>query len=175
MPNIQQQIESVLKFSKFWTFSTDFMRSLGEKAIRMIQQDSRNGMLQDPLRDTYKSAEYMRRKARRFNRLDGKGKIAGFRGQMSSTRTDYVDMRLTGKLMKGLHVVKAQSTEKESGIEFAYNDEDMHKIVGNEMLGRSVRTLNEKNQEKVVRDIAREVGRNIGRAIQKDLHIIVEM
>ena len=164
-------IKKIIDINDLLKMGNDFFSVVGKKAVKWIQNDSRNGILQEPLKDTYRSAEYMRRKASRFNRKDGKGKIAGFSGQMSSTRTDYVDMRLTGKLMRGLRLI---GTNPKYAL-IAYRNEDAKKLEGNAVLGRNIVTVNEKNHMKFARLAMRKLEKNIAQAAKDDLTIILRM
>lgn len=80
---------------------------------------------------------------------EGKGKrLSGFYGQpIESTNTAFVDMTLSGRLKKSLHVKE----NLPNGIRSGYNltDNNPGKIEGNRKYGREVLGLSDENQEKV--------------------------
>jgi len=171
-----QSFGKIMKWQELVQFTETFWVTTGQKLARAIQLDAKKGILQEPLTAHYISEQYKKYKASRFNRLTGRGKVAGYKGQrMASTRTESVDMTLTGALMKGLHVDKAYYRGENQGVDIKYNDVDGYKIQHNETLGRDVRTWNDKNENKMLRLLAREVGKNIEEATKQDLTLIFEM
>ena len=62
---------------------------------------------------------------------------------IASNQTQQVNMMVTGKTGKGLHLDEILP----NGVVMAYNSEDAKKILGNEDMGRIITTLSEKNQK----------------------------
>jgi hypothetical protein len=79
----------------------------------------------------------------------GKGKkFTGYYAQtIESTNTAFVDMTLTGRLKKSLHVVRTLGNGVESGYE--PGDKAEGKILGNRRFGREVLGLSDENVKKV--------------------------
>lgn len=67
------------------------------------------------------------------------------------------NMRLTGQTIDGLEYESSDNTR----LTMSYKPKDEKKIINNEKIGRSITTLTEENQNKVVKQIEDELARNI--------------
>lgn len=135
-------------------------QQLGVMIKKWIWNDMRNGQVQEyegsrAMQYSQDYAKYKRNNFRRFT--DGK-RLKGFLGKaVTSGQVNTVNMLATGELIKGLRVVKTRP----DGVTLAYALKDRMKIKGNELLGRSVRTLNDENREKAVKYLAKQYERNL--------------
>jgi hypothetical protein len=104
----------------------------------------------------------------------GKGKrISGLYAQsIESTNTAFVDMTLTGRLKKSLHVVKTFV----NGVTCGYNpgDKAEGKIIGNRKYGREVLGLSTENQLKVRQKIVEILKRKVVETTLAQINIEVK-
>lgn len=93
------------------------------------------------------------------NRMTKKGrkienkKLKGYDNRSVNTDISKVNMTLTGDTHKGMKVTK----HSENVIEISWASQDYGKIKGNEMLGRVLVGLNDKNEELVVKEFLKEM------------------
>ena len=83
--------------------------------------------------------------------------LKAYEGQSIRDNSATPNMRLTGQTIDGLEYEKSTPVS----LTMSYKEKDEHKIINNELLGRSITTLNEANQNKVVKQIEDELVKNI--------------
>uniref|UniRef100_A0A6M3JXB9 Uncharacterized protein n=1 Tax=viral metagenome TaxID=1070528 RepID=A0A6M3JXB9_9ZZZZ len=152
-------------------FTPSFWRKVGAFAVKWIREDTQKGIFQNDMRhDTYRSAQYKKYKQNDMRRFT-KGKKLGYGRATQSSRsggsvqstvqgtrlkayagksiasnqTSFVNMLLTGDLLKGLKTRTADN----SSVTIAYDSADAGKLLGNEKYGRAMRTLRPANIDKV--------------------------
>lgn len=106
----------------------------------------------------------------RYNQTSG-AKLKSVKGQsVVSNRTSSVDMKLTGRTIRGLHV--AGTTE--DSVTMSYSPKDTDKIVGNEeKYNRVIAGLNEKNINKALEEYSKEIDKNLLAWAKKDIKIYI--
>jgi len=176
-----------LDMKEILTIRKSFWQKLGEAVRDWIENDMDNGILQNGVHH-YISSQYKKYKANymnrfttksgkkrkivsqtteftkygtmgRYNQTKGGNKIASVKGQsVVSNRTSSVDMKLTGRTIRGLHV--AGTTE--DSVTMSYSPKDTDKIVGNEeKYNRVIAGLNEKNTNKALEEYSKEIDKNL--------------
>lgn len=97
-------------------------------------------------------------------------RLKSLKGQsVTSKNTSFVDMTLTGKMFRGLHVVKADNIS----VTLGYRSEDRMKVIGNrDKYNRDVANLNADNRAKVKQAILEQFNENIRKEL-KDITINV--
>ncbi|KAF0153362.1 MAG: hypothetical protein FD188_3381, partial [Ignavibacteria bacterium] len=88
-----------------------FWNRIGQLAIQWIRADAKTGKMQTPdgnSNKSYYSQSYAKNKANDMRGSDGK-RIKAYATSISSRQTSFVDMTLTGRMFRGLHVVKADN------------------------------------------------------------------
>lgn len=105
------------------------------------------------------------------NRKSTGKNLASVKGQsVVSNRTSSVDMKLTGKTMKGLHAESAT----DSGVMMAYRPQDADKIIGNEeKYNRVIAGLSEKNIQKALEEYSSAIDENLLAWSKKEIKIYV--
>lgn len=151
-----------------------FWRKVGQLAIQWIREDAKSGKMQTTdgnSRKPYYSRQYAKYKANDMRKLDGKRLSSGYATSITSNQTSYVDMTLTGRMFRGLHVVPGSATS--TGVTLGYRSEDAGKVIGNrDKYGRDVANLNKENREKVKQMIVQQFDENIRKTL-KDITINV--
>lgn len=135
-------------------------RQLGEMVKKWIWADMRKGYVQEyTTGGSYQySRDYAKYKANNFRRFTDGKRLKNFIGRaITSNRTSSVNMLATGDTIKGLKVIR---TSKDK-VTLSYDTKDEKKIIGNEALGRSIRTLNDENQEKAIKYLEKQFDKNI--------------
>lgn len=147
-------------------------KEIGQKTVQDIYEDFKAGLFQNGQSGLqYISQQYKRYKANGMNRFVKKGRLKAYYGRtIESTNTSYVDMTLTGRLKKGLHL---KGFSKGSWL-FSYRPEDAGKIEGNQKYGREVVGLNDKNKELFKSRLISTFDENI-RTQLKDIKIVVKL
>lgn len=155
-------LKSILKLpSQFW-------KELAIKIKDWIWEDMRNGEVQEMTGKNYYSPQYAKYKANymnRFTTMNGKirhhqvgTKLKSLSGQsVVSSWTASVNMLLTSQTIKGLK----WKSSNDSSMVIGYETKDADKILGNEALGRDIRTLNNTNKDKALKQIEDEFTKNI--------------
>lgn len=97
-------------------------------------------------------------------------RLEGYKGvSLASNQTSFVDMTLTGRMFRGLHVVKADNIS----VTLGYRSEDRMKVIGNrDKYNRDVANLNADNRAKVKQAILEQFNENIRKEL-KDITINV--
>jgi len=167
----------MLDMKQILDIKVGFWTRLGEKIKDWITEDAENGILQNGIH-RYLSKEYMKYKANYMNKFGmgknkiGKGKkLKAVKGQsVVSNRTSSVNMILTGRTFKGLHV----ATANQNSVTMSYRGKDEDKIIGNEENhDRVITTLNEKNTDKALELYSKEIDKNILAWAKKDIKIYI--
>lgn len=167
----------MLDMKQILTIRKSFWNKLGEYIKNWITEDSDNGILQSGVYH-YVSKQYVKYKSNYMNKFGrgeknvGKGKkLKSVKGQsVVSNRTSSVDMKLTGRTLKGLHV--AGTTD--DSVTMSYRSKDSDKIAGNEeKYNRVIAGLNEKNIKKALDEYSKELDKNIAAWAKKDILIYV--
>ena len=164
-------MKEILKIKK------DFWQRLGVKVKQWITEDADNGILQNGTFH-YVSEQYKKYKANYMNKFGTGKKNAGagkklksVKGQsVVSNRTSSVDMKLTGRTLKGL---KPIATTGDS-VTMAFNPIDSDKIIGNEeKYNRVIAGLSEKNTKKALDMFSSEIDKNLAVWSKKEIKIYV--
>ena len=126
---------------------------------RWIEDDMRKGFCQFYASGMgYVSRQYREYKNRFMDRKTGGGKVGQYLNrQVLSNEISTVNMYLTGDTIKGL---RYKSSTKDKMI-MTYAAKDEKKIIGNESRGRYITTLNDENQNKVVKYMEKQFEKNI--------------
>ena len=93
----------------------------------------------------------------------GGDRLAGYKAETLDNETKFVNMKLTGRLLDGLH--KESSTE--NSLTMTYNPEDWGKAVGNKERGYDIIGLNDANQEKVRQRLLDTYKQNVSKLPKK--------
>ena len=152
-------------------FTKSFSKKLAVFVKKWIYADMRKGRLQGK-QDVYRSKQYTEYK-NRFMVGKKKGtKIKPYEGvSVRSNWTTSVNMLLTGELIDGLEYYKNDKTS----ITLTYQDKDRGKIKGNEELGRSVRTLNDKNMKRVKTKMVKQFDKEIRKHLKKNITVNINL
>lgn len=167
-----------LNLTKVVKFSQTFLLKIGNMIKLRIREDALNGVFQNNTSGhAYRSKQYVKYKLngmRRFTKNTKIGfkkakqvasdiqtrtpiregaKLKGMGNRSVNTDVSKVNMTLTGDTHKGMKVTK----HSENIIEVSWNANDYGKIKGNEMLGRVLVGLNDKNEELVVKEFLKEM------------------
>lgn len=138
------------------------MRIFAEGASRLIDDDAKNGIMQNGNTYGYKSKTYMKYKAndmRRFtnNKSNNKSKVKkkkqsvnprlkAYKGlTIESNETSFVNMTVTGRALKGLHVSSATT----NNAVLSYKQRDVMKVIGNKNRGYDILDIRTENMEKL--------------------------
>jgi len=134
-----------------------FWRELGGKIAKWVREDFVGGKYQNDMqRDRYRSRQYVKYKANDMKKLDGKRLKAYYARGIDSNETSFVNMILTGRLMKGLKPRKWDNYSVTMG----YESVDAGKILGGQKYNREVMGLNTENRDLVKQEIIKEFDRN---------------
>jgi len=166
-----------LDMKEILTIRKSFWQRLGEAVKGWIEDDMDNGILQNGVFH-YLNKQYIKYKSNHMNKF-GKGekragsgkKLKAVKGQsVVSNRVSSVDMKLTGRTIKGLHV--ASTTE--DSVTMSYSAKDSKKIEGNEeKYNRVIAGLNEKNTNKALEEYSKEIDKNLLAWAKKDIKIYI--
>lgn len=157
--------------AKILYFTKPFSKKLAVLVKKWIYADMRNGKLQGK-QDVYRSKQYTDYKSRYMVGKKKGTKIKPYEGvSVRSNWTTSVNMLLTGQLIDGLEYYKNNKTS----ITLTYQPKDKGKIVGNEELGRNIRTLNKKNIEKTKTQIVKQFDKGIRKELKKRLTINIKL
>ena len=136
------------------------MSKLAQDAIDKITLDASKGQFQNGKGGYgYKSDTYRKYKA---NSMQGRnGKLKAFKGQSTDTTTSFVNMRLTGRTLRGM---RGSGTTNTAIITY-----DRGEIVlGNEKRGYDIYDLSNKNKEFIAKRFGKELlDRNIKKYVSK--------
>ena len=136
------------------------MSKLAQDAIDKITLDASKGKFQNGKGGYgYKSDTYRKYKA---NSMQGRnGKLKAFKGQSTDTTTSFVNMRLTGRTLRGM---RGSGTTNTAIITY-----DRGEIVlGNEKRGYDIYDLSNKNKEFIAERFGKELlDRNIKKYVSK--------
>ncbi len=156
----------------------DFWQRLAENIKIMIRNDMIAGEVQEYTEQKKKtsggarnySAGYKKYKANYMNRFTDGKKLKSVSGKsVVDSKTDSVNMRLTGQTIAGLHLEQVLT----NGIIMSYQESDAKKIEGNADMGRIITTLNEKNREKTLKLYSEALDRSLREWAKKELVIRV--
>ena len=136
------------------------MRKLAQDAIDKIILDASEGKFQNNNSGyRYKSDTYKKYKA---NSMQGRnGKLKAFKGQSTDTNTSFVNMRLTGRTLRGMRA----SAKTDTAI-IAYDRGEI--VLGNQKRGYDIYDLSNKNQKFIAERFGKELlDRNIKKYVSK--------
>jgi len=156
-----------------------FMAWVGQQEIDLIQKDTEQGITQSktglptsPYRsESYKSAKanYMKRKTNRTGPKGSNLKAVQSGTGVRSNETSIKNYKLTGVLLKGLHIENPRTNEVTVG----YNPGDTGKLLGamnsrDELVG-----LNDDNIDTIEQAIFKELSKNVDIWAREDIVITV--
>ena len=136
------------------------MSKLAQDAIDKITLDASKGQFQNGKGGYgYKSDTYRKYKA---NSMQGRnGKLKAFKGQSTDTTTSYVNMRLTGRTLRGMRATGNTNTAI-----ITYDRGEI--VLGNEKRGYDIYDLSNKNKEFIADRFGKELlDRNIKKYVSK--------
>jgi len=161
-------IRKAVNFTRILKMTPQKWMKIGRKAVSYIREDARRGHLQGDIEvDRYRSRQYINYKSKGMRRKDGKRLKGQYAQKITSTRTDKVDLTLTGDMINSLRPVKSSQL----GVEIAVGSEHIGKVVGNRRYGREILSLHKGNQRKVKLDILNVIDKNL-RSWAKDRIVI---
>lgn len=170
-------ITKVLEFKRSW------WKKLAQYIKKWIWDDMLQGKLQATRNKPYhpKYAKYKANEMRRFS--DGKRlgsprilkdgttknyKYNVLKGIHTNTSTT-PNMLLTGETIKGLEY----KNSNQRAMVMSYKDKDADKIIGNEVYGRDIRTLNDKNMNKLKKQFEIDIDQNLKQWASKKITITI--
>jgi len=136
------------------------MSKLAQDAIDKITLDASKGQFQNGKGGYgYKSDTYRKYKA---NSMQGRnGKLKAFKGQSTDTTTSFVNMRLTGRTLRGMRATGTTNTAI-----ITYDRGEI--VLGNEKRGYDIYDLSNKNKEFIAKRFGKELlDRNIKKYVSK--------
>ena len=136
------------------------MTKLAQDAIDKITLDASKGKFQnDRSGYSYKSDTYRKYKA---NSMQGKnGKLKAFRNQSTDTQTAFVNMKLTGRTLRGM-----RGSGKTDTAIITYDRGEI--VLGNQKRGYDIYDLSNKNKEFIADRFGKELlDRNIKKYVSK--------
>ena len=136
------------------------MSKLAQDAIDKITLDASKGKFQNGKSGySYKNDTYKKYKA---NSMQGRnGKLKAFRNQSTDTQTSFVNMRLTGRTLRGMRA----SGKTDTAI-ITYDRGEI--VLGNEKRGYDIYDLSNKNKEFIADRFGKELlDRNIKKYVSK--------
>lgn len=167
----------MLDLEKIIIFKTPFWKNISVLIQGWIKRDMMAGVVQEytSSRGRVYSKTYAKYKKNYMNRLTTrtykKGtkhipagtttragtKLQAYSGVSIRSNSSTPNMLLTGQTIDGLEYKSSTATS----LTMSYKDKDKEKIENNELLGRSITTLNNKNQDFVVNQLEDELSKNI--------------
>ena len=171
-------------WKKIFAFDTKFSKKLAVRIRKWVKADMIKGQIQGkPSKYSQKRkrtgqkiyVDYKKNFMNRFTTREiggvtkAKGtKLKAYEGvSVRSNITSSVNMYLTGQLIDGLRY----GGNDRKALTMTYNPKDKDKIVGNEKLGRDIRTLNVANQKKVKVQIIKQFDKNKRKFLKKNIVI----
>jgi len=141
------------------------MSKLAQDAIDKIILDADKGNFQNGKGNyRYKSDTYKNYKANSMRGSTGK-KLKAYRNQSTDTQTAYVNMRLTGRTLRGLRA----SGKSDTAI-ITYDRGEI--VLGNQKRGYDIYDLSNKNQEFIAERFGKELlDKNIKKYVSKTITI----
>jgi len=136
------------------------MTKLAQDAIDKITLDASKGKFQnDRSGYSYKSDTYRKYKA---NSMQGKnGKLKAFANQSTDTQTSFVNMKLTGRTLRGM-----RGSGKTDTAIITYDRGEI--VLGNQKRGYDIYDLSNKNKEFIAERFSKELlDRNIKKYVSK--------
>ena len=136
------------------------MSKLAQDAIDKITLDASKGKFQNGRSGfSYKSDTYKKYKA---NSMQGRnGKLKAFRNQSTDTQTSFVNMRLTGRTLRGM-----RGSGKTDTAIITYDRGEI--VLGNQKRGYDIYDLSNKNKEFIADRFGKELlDRNIKKYVSK--------
>ena len=136
------------------------MSKLAQDAIDKITLDASKGKFQnDRSGYSYKSDTYRKYKA---NSMRGKnGKLKAFANQSTDTQTSFVNMKLTGRTLRGM-----RGSGKTDTAIITYDRGEI--VLGNQKRGYDIYDLSNKNKEFIAERFSKELlDRNIKKYVSK--------
>ena len=154
-----------MKFRDTVKVTNKFMKLLAADIIDVITANADEGKFQNGKRGfRYKNDSYKRYKRNSMKSLRTGKKLKGFQGQSTDTQTSFVNMRLTGKTLRGMRASSARDT--------AIITYDRGQVVlGNQKRGYDIYDLTESNKTLVMRDVEKLFERNIKKLSRHDIII----
>jgi len=137
-----------------------FMKTLAQLAIDEIQHDASKGQFQNGNRSMqYKSGPYKRYKRNGMIGVTGK-KLKAFRNQSTDTNTAFVNMKLTGKTLRGMRAGSSKNTAI-----ITYDKGEI--VLGNKSRGYDIYDLTNQNKELILEDLENLYAKRIKKYISK--------
>jgi len=140
-----------------------FMHTIAQEAIDLIISDADKGYFQNgAVRKPYKSDTYKRYKANSMQGFRTGKKLKAFTNQSTDTTSEYINMRLTGRTLRGMR----PSSRKNTAI-ITYDRAEI--VLGNKKT--DIYDLRQVNKNKLFRNIEKLYDRNIKKYTAKTITI----
>lgn len=145
--------------------TNSFMRTLAQLAIDEIQHDASNGKFQNGAKGKqYKSKAYKRYKRNSMTGFRTGKKLKGFGNQSTDTQTSFVNMKLTGRTLRGMRANSSKGTAI-----ITYDRGEI--VLGNRKRGYDIYDLSNENKEVVLKDLEKLYSQRIKKYVSKDIII----
>tara|TARA_X000001388_G_scaffold77406_1_gene78079 strand:- start:1414 stop:1875 length:462 start_codon:yes stop_codon:yes gene_type:complete len=140
-----------------------FMKLIAQEAIDLIISDADNGVFQNNARKKpYKSSTYEKYKRNNMQRFTDGKKLKRFENQSTDTTTQYINMRLTGRTLRGMRA----SSKKNTAV-ITYDRGEI--VLGNKKT--NIYDLRQVNKNKLFRSVEKLYDRNIKKYTAKTITI----
>tara|TARA_Y100000401_G_scaffold111681_1_gene110179 strand:+ start:383 stop:850 length:468 start_codon:yes stop_codon:yes gene_type:complete len=145
--------------------TNSFMKTLAQLGIDEIQHDASRGRFQNNKRNLqYKSKTYKKYKRNNMTGISTGKKLKRFRNQSTDTQTSYVNMKLTGRTLRGMRA----GSSKNTGI-ISYDKGSI--VLGNRKRGYDIYDLSKENKELILKDLENLYTQKIKKYVSKDIII----
>jgi len=145
--------------------TNSFMKTLAQLAIDEIQYDASKGKFQNGKSGLqYKSSTYKRYKKNNMTGTRTGKKLKGFANQSTDTNISYVNMRLTGRTLRGMRA----SSGKNTAI-ITYDRGEI--VLGNQKRGYDIYDLSNENKKIILEDLDKIYSDRINKYVSKDIII----
>jgi hypothetical protein len=146
-----------------------FWKDLGQKVVQWIREDASKGHFQNDTSDHYRSLSYKNYKKNDMRKKDGKRLNKYYATSITSNETSFVNLTLTGALLKGLKVITQNAYSVTLG--WISSRETIGKLLGAERYKRELRGLNEKNIIKAKELLAKQFNENVSKLSNININI----
>ena len=145
--------------------TNSFMKTLAQLAIDEIQHDASRGKFQNGARNKrYTSDTYKKYKRNSMTGFRTGKKLKAFRNQSTDTETSFVNMKLTGRTLRGMRASSSKGT--------AIITYDRGEIgLGNRKRGYDIYDLSNENKEVILKDLENLYSKRIKKYVSKDIII----
>ena len=141
--------------------NNSFMKTLAQIAIDEIQYDASRGQFQNGNSGMqYKSSPYKTYKRNGMVGTRTGKKLKAYQGQSTDTNTSFVNMKLTGRTLRGMRAGSMKNTAV-----ISYDKGEI--VLGNQKRGYDIYDLTPSNKEVIVRDLEKLYSKRIKKYVSK--------